>query len=254
MRQRRVFTLIELLVVIAIIALLMGVLMPAINRARIQAKTAACQAQLRQWGLVWRMFTDDTGGFFSESLEWVYKLRPYYIDGRLRLCPMATRTIVEGAEQPYRAWGSPELVMYDNDRPVGVYKGSYGLNAWVTRSTAGSREPERLWRSPNVRGAAEVPLFLDGAGGDFTPRHEDEPPEFHGEVYIAYPINVNEIRNCCIERHPMGINGLFLDFSVRGVGLKELWELRWHRNWNADRAPPPEWPPWMRKYRDYSVY
>jgi len=48
--RRRGFTLIELLVDIAIIALVMGILMPALARVKKQAKAVACQALLNQWG------------------------------------------------------------------------------------------------------------------------------------------------------------------------------------------------------------
>ena len=66
MRAKRcAFTLIELLVVIAIIALLMSILMPSLNRARKQARTVACLANLKQWGYIWHMYTEDSGGKFN---------------------------------------------------------------------------------------------------------------------------------------------------------------------------------------------
>ena len=60
MRSRRGFTLIELLVVIAIIALLMAILMPALARVKKQAQSVACQAKLKQWGVIFSMYADDT--------------------------------------------------------------------------------------------------------------------------------------------------------------------------------------------------
>jgi prepilin-type N-terminal cleavage/methylation domain-containing protein/prepilin-type processing-associated H-X9-DG protein len=53
------FTLVELLVVIAIIALLMGVLLPALNRAREQGKRAVCLYYQRQMAGAWMMYADD---------------------------------------------------------------------------------------------------------------------------------------------------------------------------------------------------
>src|SRR4030042_2888407 len=55
MRRAGAFTLIELLVVIAVIALLMAILMPALQRVKEQGRTISCQANLRQWGLFFSM-------------------------------------------------------------------------------------------------------------------------------------------------------------------------------------------------------
>ncbi len=59
MKTRRAFTLVELLVVISIIALLMAILLPALNRAREQGKRALCLSNLRQLTACWIMYADD---------------------------------------------------------------------------------------------------------------------------------------------------------------------------------------------------
>ncbi|MBN2182140.1 MAG: type II secretion system protein [Sedimentisphaerales bacterium] len=59
MFRRRAFTLIELLVVIAIIALLMGILMPALNRVKEQGKRVVCLNNLKQMSISWNLYADD---------------------------------------------------------------------------------------------------------------------------------------------------------------------------------------------------
>ncbi|MHC4433529.1 MAG: type II secretion system protein, partial [Planctomycetota bacterium] len=84
MRKRNGFTLIELLVVIAIIALLLAILMPALQRVRKQAGEAACKANLHEWALVFVMYTDDSDGLLMDGYgggiegTWVGGLRDYY--------------------------------------------------------------------------------------------------------------------------------------------------------------------------------
>ncbi|MHC4755224.1 MAG: type II secretion system protein [Planctomycetota bacterium] len=57
MKKLKGFTLIELLVVISIIALLMAMLLPALGRAKDQATKVICQSRLKQWAIIWTMYT-----------------------------------------------------------------------------------------------------------------------------------------------------------------------------------------------------
>jgi prepilin-type N-terminal cleavage/methylation domain-containing protein len=251
------FTLIELLVVIAIIALLMGILMPALQSVKNQARTIACQANLHEWSLIWSMYTNDNNGYFDVGLggesqtgrdRWTYTLRDYYKDPKMGLCPTATKPLSEGGVNPFAAWGKFTDGSY----------ASYGENEWLCNRGAGAigGNVENYWKKIDVRPAEKIPIFLDCLWYDVWPFDIDVPPLYDGAMENIS--GSNEMRRVCLNRHKAAVNCAFLDWSVRKVRLKELWTFKWHRNFDvngmwtiAGGVLPEDWPEWMRGFKDY---
>src|ERR1041384_3030277 len=87
-RRMRAFTVIELLVVASIIAVLAALLLPALAKAKDQAKTVDCLNRIRQWGMAINLFADEHDDYYPEVIKWhSYGWKemayPYLIPGTL---------------------------------------------------------------------------------------------------------------------------------------------------------------------------
>lgn len=143
--------------------------------------------------------------------------------------------------------------------------GSYGVNACVAQHWYYSEEEmrARAWRTVDVKGTGRIPVYFDhtlpsafGAWNWDVPELEPEPPACDAIPTVLE--SKGSHMSPCINRHNGGINAVFLNWSVRKAGLKELWTLKWNCRFNtagrwtkAGGVQSEDWPVWMRKFKDY---
>lgn len=268
-RRKKGFTLIELLVVIAVIAVLMGILMPALSKARKQARGAGCMSQLKQWSLIWSMYTDNNESKFptgkipgNQNLgsnmprgAWITTLHSgWEKHPGLLLCPSATKRSGEGNHGSFdKSYRMAEYIDFF-DKEGEQDESSYGINCWAynTSTILQGRAANSHWKTLfQVKNAGNVPLFLDsmwrGGGPQWGTDNKDiVPPEFNGQWRGAG----YEMMHFAMDRHARGVNSLFMDFSIRKVKVKRLWELKWHKHYDTQQALKMSdtwWGDWLGK-------
>jgi hypothetical protein len=181
-------------------------------------------------------------------------LQDQHRDRRLKACcPEAANPNRWGGT--FGTWGEGSL---DSDYVAQQDYGSYGINRWVyNRRTEQSQEG--YFKGRNVDGASKIPLFQDCSWYGAGPLDHDLPPEYEGHTESSTGHwRGDNMRRVCLNRHNAATNAAFLDFSVRRVGLKELWTLKWSNDYNingvwtiAGGVLPGDWPHWMNTFKDY---
>jgi prepilin-type processing-associated H-X9-DG protein len=242
------------------------------SSGRRRAKEMVCLSNLRQWGFMFEIYCGDNDGYFftgevngtragvGSGEFWRATMRPYIKahSEKILLCPQAVKPPSQGGI-PQGNWSVAAWRASDDT-------GSYGLNGWVLNIKASSQPGNRTngwgrtpvewhWGTSELQNANNVPVFTGSWWVDSWPRETDLPPTEDGPA--GFPIT-NEMNRDCVDRHNGAVNMLFMDWSARKTGLKELWTLKWHREfikngpWTvAGGVLSGDWPEWMRNFKDY---
>lgn len=281
-KKKKAFTLIELLVVIAIIALLLSILMPALNKVKEQARTIACASNLKQWNIIMSFFAADNNDQFPDADHdngshpdnhgqwWLQPILPYVEVPDILICAKAKahpedEGAVAGSEtypvlgsgiplETNECWGSRQRCDCNGADGEMVWS-SYGPNGWLMNphedgsgqvmTWGAPRGPSAFWgKMINITTPSNVPFYFDSRWVDAWPDHTDTAPIEEG------PSGTNGYMNhLLMTRHNKAINAVFFDGSGRRVNLRDLWSLKWHKQFNTNNDytnGTKTFPDWMR--------
>jgi prepilin-type N-terminal cleavage/methylation domain-containing protein/prepilin-type processing-associated H-X9-DG protein len=197
--QRHAFTLIELLVVVSIIALLVSILLPALGRARDQAKAVLCMTRLKQIGTAWVVYA-------AQNNDYVLPHRQQATASKNWLAPTwFPQVLGPYTDNSYELWNCPSRdKSYYLDaswrNSYGWYISNYPYNAYIGgRLTA---------LSTGFANASSQIIFGEGWGDEFW-------------------ANATAINNYMLEPHKKRMNAIFIDGHVKPIAIKDImWQLR----------------------------
>jgi prepilin-type N-terminal cleavage/methylation domain-containing protein len=280
-RKESAFTLVELLVVISIIALLLALLMPALSKAKEQSQVIVCRTNLRQINLALHTYAESNNQRFPEYANldtddkgklvnsWFVVTKTFLgveKKSEIFMCPnakkpaMMVKTAQGTSFDPRSAFDPRSCSFIPSNVDLPFF--SYGLNDWIL-SAFDARRPDKgftggieklAWKTNLVSGAHDIPVVGDASfpssNVTFDTAAMPRAPIFSGDHWWETSTSgLDQLKRYCLDRHRMNVQWAFMDGTVRKVGLKELWSLKFHRNWNPsniDVINRMRWPAWMK--------
>jgi len=193
------FTLIELLVVIAIIALLMGILMPALQRVRKQAKGVVCKNNMKQIGMAANLYAEDYDLFVPRSAGWstITDMRPWF----QCFMPYLAQKAIDDDYRNVKIFRCPSYP--DKEQTL-----CYVVNGWASTTIYLADNEDGPWRT----------IIKMATDRDLT------RCDVWTETHLPDSDNqdITNGRRVARARHRDGCNVLFLDWHAEWMAAEEM--------------------------------
>jgi prepilin-type processing-associated H-X9-DG protein/prepilin-type N-terminal cleavage/methylation domain-containing protein len=234
------FTLVELLVVVGVIAIVIGLLLPALSSARRSVGGITCESNFRQWAMATQMYANENNGFLprrgqgvgatlqvTRPTDWFNALPPLMKGKEYGDVDPTVSTLVSTGTIPRPPDASVWICPQANDMP-GTYYWSFGMNmalsVWEANQNNG--QPNKI---TGVGSTTSMVLFAD-APGNYCSIY---PSKIAGGYNPVARHNNNTVNICFLDGHVETIPGSYIGC---GKGVIEHADVRWlppGSTWNS---------------------